>query len=244
MDWEYVPMEDAETRGAPMLCGVPSFGMVGPVAVRFLVEHLKMRPVGGFQSDALPPTTVAWEGVVTGPIQVFALPHGQAGKVLVLNSDVAIEPEAMMAVARAICDWASKAGVQMLIGLEGYGDEAEAAKDVRVASNHAGEAVARKLAATPVHATFTGFNAALLTRANRAKVPAVGLFAPVESEEEDAAAAARLLKLVSPLVHGVNLAPSDLVKKAEQVQTTLRAHKAQQAQQARRLQDQVDRGYV
>src|SRR5262245_33686323 len=76
MDWEYVPLEDAPTKGASLLCGVPSFGMVGPVAVRFLVEHLKMRPVGGFQSDALPPTTVAWEGVVTGPIQVFALPKG------------------------------------------------------------------------------------------------------------------------------------------------------------------------
>jgi predicted ATP-grasp superfamily ATP-dependent carboligase len=243
MDWEYVPLEDAPTKGASLLCGVPSFGMVGPVAVRFLVEHLKMRPVGGFQSDALPPTTVAWEGVVTGPIQVFAPPKG-AGKLLVLNSDVAIEPGAMMAVARAITDWAAKAGVATLIGLEGYGDEEPVPTDVRVASNHAGEALAKKLKATPVHATFTGFNAALLTRANRAKVPALGLFAPVESEEEDAAAAARLLKLVAPLVPGASLAPSDLVKKAEQVQATLRAHKAQQAQQAKRLQDQVDRGYV
>lgn len=250
MEWEYVPIDETDVAGSLLVVGLPSLGMVGPVATRFLVDRLKMRVIGSVQGDALPPSGVAWQGVVTGPMQLFATEmacglDGRCDRLLVLNSDVLIEPQQMMSLAGAITRWAAQSGVNLLVSLEGYpADAPQAPGGVLVASNLSGQEVARRLQAQPVHISLTGFTFALLSRANRDRVPAIGLFAPATAEGGDAKAAALLLRVVDPLVPNVRLSPEDLGKQAEVLEHQLREERERSVRAARKLQEQVDRGYV
>jgi predicted ATP-grasp superfamily ATP-dependent carboligase len=245
--WEYIPLQQADVRGATLVTGLPSFGNVGIIAGRFLVEHLGLRIIAGLHNDALPPVGVAWQGVVTAPLQVFATPAA-AGRdherLLVLNSDIVLPTESMTPLAERLTQWAAQAGVRALVGLEGYPVEPPAkSREVLMASSWAGEELARRLRAQAAHATLTGFNAALLVAANRVGLPAVGLFA-VTSDEEDARAAAQLLQVVQPLVPQVRLDADALLKRAEAVEHKLREDQQRHARVAQKLQEQVDRSYA
>lgn len=248
MVWELATLEDEDFDGALVMVGMPSFGMVGQIAVRFLVEHLRMRPIGLMVSDTSPPTAVAWQGVLTGPVQLFASDmacglDGRCDRLVVVNADVSIPMEEMMDLAGALVEWASEAKVGLLVGLEGYSPDSPATGIVG-ASNIAGEATLARLKAERLHGPIIGFNAAMLSQANVARLPAVGLFAQAGAQEGDARAAAELLRIVRALVPNIDVAPAQLEKQAEALETQLRDRHAEQARAAGRLEEQISKGYV
>jgi predicted ATP-grasp superfamily ATP-dependent carboligase len=249
MEWEYVAIEEQEVGGSLVVVGLPSLGMVGPVATRFLVDRLKMRVIGSVQSDALPPSGVAWQGVVTGPMQLFATEmacglDGRCDRLLVLNSDVPVQPEEMMSLAGALARWAAQSKVGLLVSLEGYPADAHPPGDVLIASNLAGQQVARRLHGQAAHISLTGVAFALLSRANRDRIPAIGLFAPVTAEGGDAKAASLLLRVIDPLVPNIRLSPDDLGQQAEALERQLREEQERNVRAARKLQEQADRSYA
>lgn len=252
MDWDYVELEDADVAGALLVVGVPSAGTVGPIAASFLVEHLRMRLVGGVQSEALPPVGIVRGGLVASPIQVWASDmacglDGRCDRLLVLKSDIPLEPEMMGPLAGFVVRWASKHRVGLIVGLEGYPAESPppGQQGLLTASSVSAVEAAKRLRAEPIkEAALSGFNAALLVRANRERVPLIGLFAPVSKDTGDAAAATELLRVIDPLVPNIGMAPSELAKRAEAVEAQLKAERAQQERLAQRLEEQVDRGYV
>ena len=251
MQWEFVPIEDTDLRGALLVVGVPSVGNVGPIAAGFVAEELGLRLIGGLHNEAMTPAAVVKDGVVSSPVQVTASElacglDGRCDKLVVLKSDVALPTETLMPLASMVSRWAKERGVGLVIGLEGYVPEAND-KDagVLIAESITGSKVASTLQAAPVQgALLTGFNAALLVRANHDHLAAIGLFAPVETEEGDARAAARLLEVVDPLVPNIKLHPEELLRRAAEVEGQLQQVRAQQQRSEQRMQDQVQKGYV
>lgn len=245
IEFEYAGTAGVEAEGAVLVVGMPSGGDVGPVAVRLLLDEVPMRLAGTFHSDVFPPTAYAWKGVVSGPVQVWSADRPQqapADRLLVLNSDVTLPQEDMMPFARAVADWAAARLVGLVVSLEGC--TADCVKDgVGVATNVPAEPYARKLEATPLHTKLTGFSAALLSRTNKAGVPAVGLFAPVEDSRQDALGAAALLAAMAPLLPR-GIVPADLAKKAHETGQKVRAEREAQREVERRIRDQVEVSYV
>jgi predicted ATP-grasp superfamily ATP-dependent carboligase len=250
MAWTFVPLEPGATyEDALLVVAVPSATMIGPVAGRFLGEHLAMHIAGGFLGDLQPPVGVVRDGLITSPVQLWTTPlacglDGRCDQLLVLRSDLTLPPEEYGDLAKAVMGWAAQHRVKLVVVLEGYAPEGDTNGVVAATSAKAREVPGRVGAKPMPQATITGLHAAMLTQANKEGVPAVGLFAPLEGEGHEAAAAVLLLKALDPLVPNIRLEPAALGKQAERIEGELRTARERQARDARRLADAVDRGYV
>lgn len=248
MGWEFVRHDDTPLDGALLLVGMPSVGLVGPVAAGLLVDHLGMRVVGALQSPDLPPASVVRRGIVTSPVQVWASdqacgPDGACDRLLVLKSDLPLPAETLWGLADEVARWAKEERIGLVVGLEGYPAQGKGApKGVLLASSLKGAKAAEGLGIPPLEeAMLTGFNAVLLMRANKHGVPAVGLFAPVPGKETPAVA---LLHRVDPLLPRLDLADAALAKRAEALEARLTTEVAQHADAERAMRDNVDRSYA
>lgn len=235
-------MSDVRTEGAVLLVGLPSYGDVGPIAVRILLDHVKRHLAGTFQSDDFPPTAFAWEGVVSGPMQVWAADAKGAADMLILNSDIVLVPEAMSAFARTLAEWAEERKIRLIVCLEGRPpDNVDA--EPRIVTNILGEPFVDKVEAEVLHSKLTGFAAAILSRANPVGVPAVAILAVVEIEQQDAAASAAALDAARPLLPD-GVVPEDLAELARATEEKVRSERSAQREVERRMRSPGDVGYV
>src|SRR5580704_16510099 len=69
---QIVDTRDESLRGAMMVVGFPTHGLVGSVAVSYLVHSLDMAGIGYMIGDEFPPTVIMEEGVVNAPIRFYA----------------------------------------------------------------------------------------------------------------------------------------------------------------------------
>lgn len=250
MSWEYVPMEDLDAQGAVLVVGFPSVGMVGAVAGGFLAEHLGMRLAGTVVGEGLPPVGIVRKGRLTSPIQMWAkeapcgLDH-TSERLLLLRSDIAIPEGETVPLAAMVARWAREHGVALVVGVEGYVPRENVPNQgILGAASLQGAKVLDRLKVRPFDdAALTGFQAALLVRANRERIPAVALFAPVESHDGDASAAAEFVRLVDPLVPRIELKPDELLKRAEAIEARIQEEQVSQAAAMRKMRE-IDIGYA
>lgn len=247
----FVSFEEVDLAGALLVVAMPGVGLEGPVAASLLTSELEMRMVGAIQGDDLPPAAAVRGGIVTSPIQLWAAElacgaDGKCDRLVVLKSDIAIEPEVMAPLAGELAIWARRTGISLVIGLDSYAPENGREDGILMAASIKARDLRGHVAATPIEeALLTGFTAILLVRANREGIPAVGLFAPAPEEEGLAAdGTARLLDVAAPLIPKLALSPTDLAQRAQQTAIALRLEREQQAAEARRMRESVDRGYV
>lgn len=61
---------DAKITGPTIIVGFPGLGLVGPIVIEFLTDHLKTQRVGTFSYEELPPTVVIHKGALVHPMCV------------------------------------------------------------------------------------------------------------------------------------------------------------------------------
>lgn len=252
MDFDYASIEEVELQGAMLVTGMPAVGMEGSVAANFLVDRLEMRIIGSFQSDEFPPVGAVRAGIATSPIQVWGAelacgPDGRCDRLLVLKSDVPVPTKFLTPLASAVTDWAHGHGVALLIGLDSYSVPADggAGKEVLVAMSLAAKDLRDKVKGKLLaDAMITGFTAAMLVRANREKIPAIGLFAPSTVPEAEAPGTTALLDVARPLIPKLNVDTAELAKLVEQKSLSMRDERQKQAEDSRRMHDLANRGYL
>ena len=251
MSFEYVPFEDADLQGALLVTGMPAVGMEGSVAASFLAQRLRMRILGAFQSDDLPPIGAVRDGIATSPIQVWRADDacgldGGSACLLVLKSDLPLPPSIVGPLAASVTKWASERGVGLVIGLDSYAlRQGETPRGVLVAASRHARDLRERVDGKPLDdALITGFTAALLTTANRHRLPALGLFAPSTRPEAEVAGTTALLEVARPLMPELDLDHDELAKLVEEKSHAMRQEREKQQEEARRMQELANRGYL
>ena len=62
---------DKKPRSPTIIEGFPGFGLVGTIAVEFLIKHLNAKPIGMVRSNELIPMAAIHESKVVEPIGIF-----------------------------------------------------------------------------------------------------------------------------------------------------------------------------
>lgn len=230
-----VDTKDESLRGAMMVVGFPTHGLVGSVAVSYLVHSLDMAGIGYMIGDEFPPTVIMEEGSVNAPIRFYASrtvcgPDQTCEQLVAAISDIQPTPEMLNRLSREILDWAEAKGVKLVVAVEGQPVDEEIRGDARVVAmaNRAALPLLSKYKFDPANGVVTGFAGALLLSAIGRPMPIFCLIAQAHKDYPDARAAAKVIESINPLVPMLVLDTKPLREKARQIEAEVRKNLQQQ----------------
>ncbi len=234
-DLKIVDTRGESLRGAMMVVGFPTHGLVGSVAASYLVHTLDMAPVAYMTSEAFPPTVIMEEGVVSAPIRFYAskLVCGidkSCEQIVVAISDIQPPPETLGALGRVLLDWVEEKGIQLVVAIEGQPLEEEVRGDARVVAmaNRAAAPLLSKYHFEPANGVVTGFSGGLLLSAIHRGIPVLCVVAQAHKDYPDARAAAKVIETINPIVPLLVLDTHPLREKAREIESQVRRNLARQ----------------
>jgi uncharacterized protein len=233
-----VETRDEPLKGAMMVVGFPTHGLVGSVAASYLVHALDMSAIAYAISEAFPPTVIMEEGIVSAPVRIYASkivcgPDRRCDQLVVALSDIQPSPELLNRLSRGLLDWAEAKGIQLVVAVEGQPVEDEQKQaDARVVAmtNRAAADLLEKYHFERANGVVTGFSGGLMLSAIGRSIPVICLVAQAHKEYPDARAAAKVIESVNPLVPMLLLDTKPLREKARQIESEVRKSLAQQRQ--------------
>ncbi|BCS90879.1 MAG: proteasome assembly chaperone family protein [Candidatus Micrarchaeota archaeon] len=91
--------KDINLKGYDLIEGFPSPGLVGTMAVEYLIDKLNMQNIGFIYSDRFPMIISIHNGTIMPPIRIYA---SEKLKLLAILSEVAIPPELLYIAGRSL----------------------------------------------------------------------------------------------------------------------------------------------
>jgi uncharacterized protein len=232
-----IDTRDESLKGAMMVVGFPTHGLVGSVAVSYLVHSLDMTSVAYMFSEEFPPTVIMEEGVVSAPVRLYASKtvcgvDRSCEQLVVTISDIQPPAEMINQLGGRLLDWAEAKGISLVVAVEGQPLEQEVAGDARVVAmaNRAAAPLLGKYHFDPANGVVTGFAGGLLLSAIGRQTPVLCLIAQAHKDYPDARAAAKVIETINPLVPMLVLDTKPLREKARQIEAEVRKSLAQQQQ--------------
>ena len=83
-----------------MLQGLPDVGLVGLIAISYLISELNLEEIAYMDSGLLPPVVVLHEGLPHAPLRIYG-----NKKFVAVISDLVIPAPALHVVMRTLVDW-------------------------------------------------------------------------------------------------------------------------------------------
>ncbi len=87
--------DEIKIKSPIIFIGIPDVGLVGSIAVSYMVERLDMKEIGYIDSEMLPPIVLVKDGVVKNPIRLYANANANANandSILAVVSDIPLLP--------------------------------------------------------------------------------------------------------------------------------------------------------
>jgi len=224
-----VDTREESLKGAMMVVGFPTHGLVGSVAASYLVHSLDMTQVAYMISEQFPPTVIMEEGVVGAPVRLYAskLVCGvdrSCDQLVVAIADIQPPVQMLNEIGRVLLDWAEAKGIQLVVAIEGQPIENELRGDARVVAmaNRAAADLLEKYQFPAANGVVTGFAGGVLLGAIGRSTAVLCLVAQAHKDYPDARAAAKVIEVVNPLVPLIVLDTKPLREKARQIEAEVR----------------------
>ena len=224
-----VDTRDEPLRGAMMVVGFPTHGLVGSVASSYLVHSLDMSLIAYMTSEEFPPTVIMEEGVVSAPVRFYAsrLVCGvdrSCDQLVVVIADIQPPLSTLNQLGRVLLDWAEAKGIALVVAVEGQPLESDIRGDARVVAmaNRAAAPLLPKYRFETANGVVTGLAGGLLLGAIGRGTPVLCLVAQAHKDYPDARAAAKVIETINPLVPLLLLDTKPLRDKAREIEAEVR----------------------
>ena len=218
-------------KGVTIIEGFPGFGLIGTIAIEFLIEHLQTEKIGIVEIDDIPAMIAIHQNKVIEPISI----HYNKQHNIVLIHAINVGKDAGWKLAKMIEELVQTLNAKEIISLEGVGSpNAEGGRIFYYTSskntrNKKLEEVAKPL----MEGIIVGVTGALL--AKEIKTPMLALFAEARSGLPDSKAAADIIKALDAYT-GLKVDPKPLLKQAIMFEKKLK-NIVEKGQHARNLQE-------
>lgn len=220
-------------KNVTIIEGFPGFGLIGTIAVEFLMDHLETEKIGTIEMDEVPAMIAIHQSKVIEPISL----HYNKEYNLVLVHAINIGKNTGWKLAEMIEQLAQELNAKEVISLEGVGSPNPGSKVFYYATSDG--ALAKKLStvASPLNeGIVVGVTGALLAKG--LKVPIIAFFAEAQSGLPDSRAAAEIIKALDGYT-GLKVDPKPLLQQAKVFEQKLKgilqkSGKAEELQEEKR----------
>lgn len=220
-------------KGAKVVDGFPSVGLVSTIAANYLIDMLKLKQVGIMDAQHFPTLSVVHAGEPLNPVRIYGGEltdkEGKKQKIVVFISEFQPAPHLVRPIAEAILEWSKKIGADIVISPEGLVlEDEETTTDGETEVYAIGSTKeTRKLIKDrdiPAfsHGIITGVSGVLLNIGKRENLPVVSILSEAHANYPDARSAATVIETICKLLAlEINVEP--LYKEAEGFEKQIRS---------------------
>jgi len=118
---DIIDIKEMNLKGAYVIDGFPSVGLVGSIVANYLVSFLKLEQIAMVDSVYFPAISLICDELPLAPVRVYAGAFGNKGqeKIVVFVSEFQPDQDILKPLAITMMDWAEDHKCKMLISPEG-----------------------------------------------------------------------------------------------------------------------------
>jgi uncharacterized protein len=210
--------EQTELNNPLLIEGFPGAGLVGKIVADHMVEAMELTHYANVHCDGFQQVAVYDRGrtELAGPVRLYA---DEAGELLVLQSDIPIEPDAAKEFAHCFSPWLKSNALPVFIAGLPRTDRSEPPDMFGVGSGDGLEAIeSAGLADPPERGVISGPSGTLLGHAVEKSLDAVGLIVETDPRFPDPTGAKMVLEQAIEPITGADVSVGVLESQAEQIQ--------------------------
>lgn len=197
-----------------VLIGFPGSGLVGSIALQYLVEQMEFEQIGAITSKYFPPVALMSKGVINAPVRLYEKDHLAA-----VISDVPIHPAICYEVANGIMDWLAQFDIKEVVTIAGIITNEPEKRVFGVAtSSGALQHVEEKTIILPM-GSISGVAASILTECKTRGIPGIGLLGETVNTPDPRSSAATIEVLNQ--IYGLNLDIQPLLEQAVEIEAAM-----------------------
>ena len=226
-----IEIEEMNIRGAYVVDGFPSIGLVGSIVANYLVNSLGLRQIG-VDSDTFPAVSMIKNGIPTSPVRCTRGDQQGKDRMVVFVSEFQPIPQDIKELGKVIMDWVEEHKCRMIISPEGISTkQSNPPPDTKDVISHVmavGSTMeAREMLTTneiPIFeaGVIVGLSGVLLNEGFNRLFDVITILSEASTEFPDARAAAAVTMAINKPVLEGSLDIEPLLQEAESIENSLK----------------------
>jgi len=197
-----------------VLIGFPGSGLVGSIALQYLVDQMDFEQVGAITSKYFPPVALMTKGVINAPVRIYEKDHLAA-----IISDVPIHPMICYEVANGVMDWLDLFDVREIVTVAGIITNEPEKRVFGVATSSGTlQRIEDQTIILPM-GSISGIAASILTECKTRGIPGIGLLGETVNTPDPRSSAATIEVLNK--IYNLNLDVQPLLEQAVEIEETM-----------------------
>lgn len=222
-------------RGAIVIDGFPSVGLVSSIVGNYMVNSLELEQVAVLESSFFPAVSLIRNSEPLSPVRVYCSERvgreEDTDQLVVFISEFQPPPNLIKNIASTVLDWVQEQRCKMLISPEGLVIEREGAigpvekseKVYGVGSTKQMRNLIREYGIHPFkEGVITGIAGVLLTEGKRRDFDVISLLAEAYPEYPDARAAALVIEVINKILKHIKIDTTPLLSEAKTIESQLK----------------------
>jgi uncharacterized protein len=215
-----------------VLMGFPGSGLVGSIALQYLVDQMEFEQIGNMTSKYFPPLVMMNHGVINVPVRLY-----QKDNLAVIVGDIPVHPMICYEIANGILSWLAQFNLREVITIAGIITNEPEKRVFGVATEPEHLDRIKDHAIILPMGTISGIAGSILTECKVRGIPAMGLLGETINAPDPRASAATIEVLnrmfdmstdTAPLLEQAEEIEAAMHKLAEEVESTEKAPKKEQ----------------
>ncbi|MCK4266409.1 MAG: proteasome assembly chaperone family protein [Thermoplasmata archaeon] len=237
-DVEIYELKRMDIRGATVIDGFPSVGLVSSIVANYLINTLHLTQIGIMDSVYFPTVSLVREGNPQNPVRIYASEKvgdnlEASDQLVVFISEFQPPPNLVKPIASAMLDWAQDQRCKMMVSPEGLvidresADEPEQEEEPEFQVYGVGSTTWMKseLKKSGVieftEGVITGVAGVLLNEGKRRDYNVATILAEAHPDFPDARAAAKVIEMINRFLLHIDLDAKPLYDEAERIESQL-----------------------
>ena len=214
------------TNGAAVLMGFPGSGLVGTIALQYMVDQMEFELIGSMTSKFFPPLAMMNQGLINDPVRVYSK-NDEKFNITAIVADIPIAPMICYEISNALLEWVSQYQPKEVLTIAGIITNEPEKRVFGVATTpQALTRIDQHTKVLPI-GSISGIASSILTECKVRNIPAVGLLGETVNAPDPRASAATMEVLnkmynlaldVQPLIDQAVEIEQSMGKLAEEVQ--------------------------
>ncbi len=224
-------LKRVDLRGATIIDGFPSVGLVSSIAANYLIKVLDMEHIGIMDSVHFPTVSLIREARPLSPVRIYAGKKERGGdQIVAFISEFQAPPNLVRPIAYTLVDWAVEQKCKMIVSPEGLVVDPELRDSAEISDVVFGiSSTARGRELLKQHGiesfeegVISGVAGVLLNEGRKRDFDVITLLAEAHPDFPDAKAAALVLEAVDDILLGIDFDAKPLFEEAQRIEEHIR----------------------